>query len=140
MALEEALDLPLRQIIPLIQHRIMSDSTYFGIKTWKSPGFLDLLGNSIRTQASVIVEIGNHHGGSTLPLAHTCDCLQRGRMIGLDLSHEHIGSLVSPHRRITLIEGDACASFSRVASLFAPEDHVLVIEGSSHVREHCALH
>ena len=35
--MEESLDLTLRQLIPIIQHRIMNGSTYFGVKTLKSP-------------------------------------------------------------------------------------------------------
>src|SRR5262249_44758756 len=33
------------------------------------------------------------------------------------------------------VEGDACASFDRVAGLIKPDDHVLVIEDSSHTFE-----
>jgi cephalosporin hydroxylase len=131
--LEDALDLPLRQIIPLIQRRIMNESTYFGIETWKSPTdfwiYQELL---CELRPDVIIEIGNHRGGSTLALAHLCDCLQHGRVIGVDLSQADIAAPVSAHPRITLIEGDACASFDSVASLIRSEDEVLVIEDSSH--------
>jgi cephalosporin hydroxylase len=126
MSLEDALELPLREIIPLIQYRIMNE-------TWKSPTDFWIYQEILcELRPDVIIEIGNHRGGSTLALAHLCDCLQHGRVIGLDLSHTDIAELVSSHPRITLIEGDACVSFDRVASLLAPEDHVLVIEDSSH--------
>jgi cephalosporin hydroxylase len=131
--LEDSLHLTLAQLIPLIQHRIMNDSTYFGVKTWKSPiDFWIYQELMYELKPDVIVEIGNHSGGSTLALAHICDSLDHGRVIGLDISHAAVGAPVRNHPRITLIEGDACANFERVAKLVEPEDHVLVIEDSSH--------
>src|SRR5437667_177667 len=35
--LEDSLDLTLRQVLPVIQKRIMNESRYFEIPTWKSP-------------------------------------------------------------------------------------------------------
>jgi cephalosporin hydroxylase len=83
----------------------------------------------------VVIEIGNYCGGSTLALAHLCDCLDCGRVIGLDLSHAGVAAAVRSHPRITLVEGDACASFVRVAALVRPEEEVLVVEDSSHTFE-----
>ena len=131
--LEHSLHLTLREIIPLMQHRIMNDSTYFGVKTWKSPiDFWIYLELIYELKPDVILEIGNHSGGSTLALAHICDSLDHGRIIGLDISHASIAASVRAHRRIRLIEGDACANFNRVSKLIKPDEHVLVIEDSSH--------
>src|SRR5262249_10760636 len=134
--LESALDLTVRQIIPLLQNRIMTETTYFGIQTWKNPldfwVYQEIL---FALRPEVIIEIGNHAGGSTLALAHLCDHLGRGRVIGLDLSHAYIAPPVRQHPRITLIEGDACASFGQVASLIGPAESVLVIEDSAHTFE-----
>ena len=134
--LEESLDLPLRQIIPILQHRILTETTYFGIKTLKSPTDFWVYQEIVHeTKPDVIVEIGNYFGGSTLALAHLCDCLERGRVIGVDVSHESVPASVRNHPRVTLIEGDACGSFDQVARLIAPDEAVLVIEDSSHTYE-----
>lgn len=131
--LENSLHLTLSQIIPLMQQRIMDHSTYFGVKTWKSPIDFWIYQELIfELQPDVIVEIGNYSGGSTLALAHICDSLRRGRVIGLDLSHAHVAASVEAHPRITLIEGDARDNYKRVAKLVGRDDRVLVIEDSSH--------
>lgn len=87
------------------------------------------------TSPDFIVEIGNYLGGSTLALAHLCDCLGRGRVIGCDLSHRYISARVRDHPRVTLVEGDACRSFHRVVKLIGGDAKVLVIEDSSHTYE-----
>ena len=136
MILEDALDLTLRQVIPIIQYRIMNDTTYFGISTWKNPiDFWIYQEILYELRPDVIIEIGNYAGGSTLALAHFCDSLDHGRVIGLDLSHANVPERVRTHPRITLVEGDACASIDVVARSIGPADHVLVIEDSSHTFE-----
>ncbi len=134
--MEDSLHLTLSELIPLMQDRIMNHSTYFGVQTWKSPLdfwiYQELL---FELKPDVIVEIGNHAGGSTLALAHLCDSLNRGRIIALDLSHTAVGATVKSHPRITLIEGDACANFDRVNQLIKPDEQVLMIEDSSHTLE-----
>jgi cephalosporin hydroxylase len=134
--LEESLGLALRQLLPIIQDRIMNVSTYFGVKTLKSPTDFWVYQEIIyETRPDVIIEIGNYCGGSALALAHLCDCLGHGRVIGVDLSHANVPETVRKHARITLIEGEAVLSFDRVARLIEPEDKVLVIEDSSHTYE-----
>ncbi len=131
--LETSLDKPLRDVLPVIQERLVSESSYFGVKALKSPldswVYQELI---YEMKPDVIVEIGNKHGGGTLALAHLCDLLGRGRVIGLDVTHELISERVKKHPRITLIEGDACQNFQCVAALIDPNEHVLVIEDSSH--------
>lgn len=135
--MEESLDIPLRQILPVMQERIVNGTTYFGIQTLKNPldfwVYQELL---YQQQPDVIVEVGNRFGGSTLALAHFCDLLGKGKVIGLDITHnELVSDLVRTHPRITLIKGDACESFSQVVSLIGPQESVLVIEDSSHTYE-----
>jgi cephalosporin hydroxylase len=114
----------------------MNESTYFGVKLLKSPTDFWVYQEIIyETRPDVIIEIGNYYGGSALALAHICDCLGHGRVIGVDLSHANVQETVRRHARITLIEGDAGLSFDRVASLIEPEDKVLIIEDSSHTYE-----
>lgn len=134
--MEQNLDTPLREVLASIQAGIMTGTSYFGIQTLKSPIdawiYQEIL---FESQPDVIVEIGNYHGGSALYLAHLCDSLGKGRVIGVDLSHKAVPQQVLSHQRITLIEGDACKSFDRVNSLVLPGEKVMVIEDSAHSYE-----
>jgi cephalosporin hydroxylase len=131
--LEQSLDMTMRQVIPLMQQRIMNDTKYFGIQTWKSPIDFWIYQEIIHEiKPDVIVEIGVNAGGSTLALAHMCDLLGNGRVIAVDLNHDAIVDEVREHPRIKLVKGDACASFGKVQKLIKRRDQVLVIEDSSH--------
>jgi cephalosporin hydroxylase len=131
--MEDSLNLTLQQVIPIIQNRIMTQSRYFGIQAWKSPLDFWVYQEVLwELKPDVIIEIGNHRGGSTLALAHLCDALGSGRIVGVDISHAEVAESVRSHPRICLVEGDACAVFNRVAALIRPEESVLVIEDSSH--------
>lgn len=131
--MEESLDMPLRELLPIIQRRILERSTYCGIRTMKHPAdywvYLEIISE---TRPDVIIEIGTHHGGSSLALAHYCDALGRGRVIAVDLDLAGVPETVRRHPRITLIEGDAVQSAARVAELIGPDETALVIEDSAH--------
>ena len=131
--MENNLDMPLGDLLSIIQDRIMKQTNYFGVKAIKSPidhwVYQEII---FETKPDVIVEIGNANGGGTLSLAHICDLIDTGRIIGIDLSHKTVPGQVKKHPRITLIEGDACHCFENVESLISKEESVLVIEDSSH--------
>src|SRR5262249_37870941 len=134
--MEQNLDLPLREVLGLMQTRIMTETRYFGIQTLKCPIDFWVYQEIIcETTPDFIIEIGNYHGGSSLALAHLCDCLGRGRVIACDISQQHVPQQVRNHPRISLVEGDACESFDRVAKLIDGDANVLVIEDSSHTYE-----
>src|SRR5204863_41220 len=111
-------------------------TTYFGVPALKNPldfwVYQELL---YQLRPEVIVEVGNRYGGSTLALAHFCDLLGTGEIIGLDITHELVPEIVRTHPRITLIEGDACQSFDQVVTLIGARSNILVIEDSSHTYE-----
>jgi len=131
--MEDRLDLPTSDVLELMQTRLKEQSTYFGIRTLKSPLDFWVYQEIIFAQRpDVILEIGNLCGGSTLALAHLCDNLGHGRVIGCDIDHGKIPPVVRQHPRITLIEGDACANFARITSLIPAGSNVLAIEDSSH--------
>lgn len=131
--MEENLDMPLGRILPIIQDGIMERTTYFGVKTLKSPIDAWIYQEIVfETKPDVIVEIGNAHGGGALLLAHLCDMIGKGRIIGLDLSHKTVPESVKAHPRITFIEGDACQNFENVEHLISDDERVLVIEDSAH--------
>jgi cephalosporin hydroxylase len=134
--MEENLDMPLNQVLSLIQDRTMNKTSYFNVKTLKNPleywVYQEMI---VELSPDVIIEIGNKHGGSTLYLAHICDLLKKGKIIGVDISHDTIPEFVRSHPRINLIEGDACKKIDSVKELIAENDKVLIIEDSSHTYE-----
>jgi cephalosporin hydroxylase len=131
--LENSLELPVSEVLNIMQKRIMTETYYFGVKTLKNPldfwVYQELI---FKHQPDVIVEIGNNWGGSTLALAHTLDNIQKGRVIGIDINHSKITQIVSQHPRITLIENNAIDAFQHVKSLIEPHESVLLIEDSAH--------
>jgi cephalosporin hydroxylase len=135
-AMEDCLRLPLKEVLGVMQARILNHTTYFGIRTLKSPVdfwiYQEIL---FETRPDFVIEIGNCFGGSTLALAHLCDCLGKGQVVALDLSHEAVPELVRRHPRIHLIEGDACQSFAKVRALVPRGAGVMVIEDSAHTFE-----
>lgn len=134
--MENCLDMRLSKVLELMQHRILQESTYFGVKTLKSPTDFWVYQEIIyEYRPDVILEIGNYGGGSALALAHILDIMGHGRIIGLDISHESIPESVKQHPRITFIEGDACESVNYVSSLIRKGEKVLIIEDSAHTYE-----
>src|SRR5262245_3342699 len=95
-----------------------------------------------RVRPDVIVETGVAHGGSLIFYASLCKALDRGRVIGVDVT------IRPPNRRaieahplaghITLVEGSSTdpAVVQRVRSLVRPGETVLVVLDSCHTREH----
>jgi len=134
--MEECLDISLRAVLPVMQNRILANSSYFGIKTLKSPTDAWIYQEIIYDyKPDAIIEIGNFHGGSALMLAHLCDAIGHGKVIGLDICHDHVPQMVYDHSRITLIEGDACDEINNVKNLISPSDRLVIIEDSSHTYE-----
>jgi cephalosporin hydroxylase len=134
--MEENLDMPLKEVLEIMQARMKNESTYFGVPTIKSTTDSWIYQEIIyEMKPDVILEIGNEHGGSTLMLAHLLDLIGNGKVIGLDISHAVIHEEVKKHPRITLIEGDACGMYDEVMKHINEGDRVLVIEDSSHTYE-----
>jgi cephalosporin hydroxylase len=134
--LEESAATPLGEILPLIQDRIVNSTFYFGVRALKNPldfwVYQELIWQS---KPTLIIEVGNNFGGSTLALAHLLDLIGNGRVVAIDIDHSRIHDKVKEHPRITLIEGDACAVFDRVRAIVRPDDRILIIEDSSHTYE-----
>ncbi|MEP6808806.1 MAG: CmcI family methyltransferase [Chthoniobacterales bacterium] len=134
--LEDNLEMTMREMLPLMQARILERTTYFGIRTLKNPLDFWLYQELIhQVQPDVILEIGNFCGGSLLALAHQCDLRRCGRVIGLDIDQKQIGEIVRQHPRITLLEGDAVTNSGLVREMISPADRVLIIEDSAHTYE-----
>ena len=134
--MEELLDMPLRDVLSIVQESIITKTTYFGIGAQKSPMDAWVYQEIVyETLPDVIIEIGTARGGGTLFLAHLCDLLGKGRVIGLDISHQNVPDTVRKHPRISLVEGDACQNFEYVEKMISKDERVLVIEDSSHTYE-----
>jgi cephalosporin hydroxylase len=131
--MEQALDLPLREVLKRMQDAIMTQTTYFGVTALKNPGdawvYQEIM---FERRPDVVIEFGVNHGGGALRLAHSCDLLQHGRVIGIDISLDKVPELVRSHPRITLLEMDALAAFAEVRARVLPGERVLAIEDSSH--------
>jgi cephalosporin hydroxylase len=134
--MEDCMDWPLSRVLPVLQQRIMGGSTYHGIPTLKCPldfwVYQEILW---QTRPEFIIEIGNFRGGSALALAHACDAIGRGQIIGVDINHDAVHEQVRRHPRITLLTGDACQMFPDVEQLIAGSQGVMVIEDSAHTFE-----
>ena len=134
--MEESLQWPLSRVLSIMQERIMDGSKYHGIPTLKSPLdfwiYQEILWD---TKPEVVIEIGNYRGGSILALAHLCDALGTGRIIGVDATHDGIDPRVRAHPRVTLLTGDACESLPAVERALAGASDVMVIEDSLHTCE-----
>jgi cephalosporin hydroxylase len=134
--MEDSLEMPLKDLLRIMQDVITSKTQYFGIPTQKIPTDLWVYQEIIyKIKPDVLIEIGNFAGGSTLALAHILDNLNHGRIIAIDIDQSKIPVIVKEHPRITLIAGDACGSFEKVRGLIASKEKVLIIEDSSHEYE-----
>jgi cephalosporin hydroxylase len=131
--MEESLSKTLGEVLEVIQARVVTDSTYFGIPCQRSPMDFWIYQEIIFTlKPDVIVEIGNFCGGSALSLAHLCDHLGNGCVIAVDIDHSRLHQTAKNHPRISFINGDACEVFDKVAAKCDEAATVLVIEDSSH--------
>lgn len=130
--IEHSTNTPLKYIIQQWQDHT-GESTYFGVNAVKNPGDAWVYQEIITAmEPDVIIEVGVKHGGGALMLAHLCDLMGKGKVIGLDITLSLVHEKVKAHPRITLIEGDACSNYDKVKALIHPNDRVLVIEDSSH--------
>lgn len=133
--LEQNLNTPLKTLLKKMQEESFK-STYFGIPTIKSPlDFWIYMEIIHEIRPDVIIEIGNFKGGHALALAHALDNIGNGRIIGIDINHDDVSSVVKKHLRVQLMTGDACKSFPKVKSSIKEGEKVLIIEDSSHTYE-----
>ena len=84
------------------------------------------------TKPSMIIEIGNAYGGTTLFLANIFDAMGFGKIIGVDIDHNMVRDIT--HKRIKWITGQATSEqvFKKVKNEITNEDRIMIIEDSSH--------
>jgi cephalosporin hydroxylase len=135
-SLENRVGAPLAKTLAMMQGRIDRRTSYFGVPAQKCPVdhwvYQEIV---FETRPDVIIEIGTAWGGGLLGLAHFCDLMDHGRVIGIDIDLSRVAQVVRDHPRVTLIESDACQAFPQVASLIQPGEKVMVIEDSAHTYE-----
>jgi len=134
--LEYFLEKKLSEILPFIQQRIMRKTTWMGVPAHKHPYDFWVYQEIIYEQKpDFIIEIGNAKGGHLLALAHLCDIIDNGKVIGIDINYKFIDEKVRTHPRIILLEGDGCEMFEKVKEIINDFSNILVIEDSSHTYE-----
>lgn len=132
MHIENNTNTPLKNLILRWQDQT-GQSTYFGVQAVKNPGDAWIYQEIVTAmQPDVIIEVGVKHGGGALMMAHLCDLMGKGRVIGVDITLSLVHQTVIDHPRITLLEGDACTMFDIIKSMINPTDRVLIIEDSAH--------
>lgn len=133
--LEYWLDRPVRSLMESLQWRILDESKYLGVKTWKFPFDLWVYGELLHEDPpDLLIEVGNKFGGSALWFANLFDAMNHtGRVVAVDIDHSILHPLTS-HPRITWIEGDAVDAFEKAKALVRPHDKVMVVEDASHLQ------
>jgi len=86
---------------------------------------------------SIIIEIGNRAGGSTMMLRDflmTPDIKDAKGIIGVDINRNGLFEKARNYPDIKWVDGDGCDPdvVEQVKALISPEDRVMVIEDSSH--------
>lgn len=131
MYIEDNLDIPFKKVLSIMQKGTFN--TYFGVQAIKNPIDAWVYQEIIfEIKPDIIIEIGNHKGGGLLYLAHLCDLLGHGTVIGIDIDHSNLHSNIFNHQRIVLFTGDACSLFDTVRSFIGAGQKVLIIDDSSH--------
>lgn len=121
----------LTDVLVRMHARVMKETTYCGIETWKNPTDAWVYEEIIwKQRPEVIIEIGTWHGGHLLKLAHQCDLMDHGEVIGIDFLRAPDQAVLA-HPRITFIHGEATASAPQVHKLVGKRA-AFVIEDSGH--------
>ena len=121
----------LSDVLRRMHARVMTQTTYCGIPTLKNPTDAWIYEELIwKLRPDVIVEIGSYKGGHLLKLAHICDMIGHGEVVGVDLD-QITSERVTGHPRITLFVGDAVDHVAAIHDLVAGRP-AFVIEDSDH--------
>jgi cephalosporin hydroxylase len=123
--MEHSLELPLANVLQTMQDRLLGKSSYHGIQTLKNPIDFWIYQELIyEIRPDLIIEIGVHHGGSSLAFAH-----------GVDSIRANVDEKATSHERIEFMEGDAKELVGEIRAQTAGTQKAMVIEDSSHEYE-----
>jgi cephalosporin hydroxylase len=119
--------------------------TWFGRPIMQLPEDMIRLAEVIYTlKPDVIVETGIAHGGSLVFYASLFKAMGKGRVIGIDIDiRAHNRAAIESHELasyLTMIEGSSvdAAVVDQVKALIKPDEVVLVLLDSNHLRDHVA--
>ena len=129
--------------------RIGWDTKYVYSFTWMGRPIIQLPEDMMRIQEviyqikpDIIIETGIAHGGSLVFYAGLCKCMNRGKVIGIDVEiRPHNRKAIEKHELfeyITLVEGDSVDRkiVDGVISMVKPDENVIVILDSNHTKQH----
>lgn len=128
----------IKEYMSMMLDVIRSATSYKDVHTSKFPLDCWIFKEIIyERKPTIIVEIGNQAGGSTLMFRDylmTSNIVGAKYVIAIDISRERLSPLVKNTPNIKLITGDALDDqiISRVNELISPYDKVMVIDDSSH--------
>ena len=134
--MEDCLELPIKALLSHMSVQVC-DLSYFGVPTLKCPTDYWIYRELIyKIKPDYIVELGNAYGGSLLSMAHLCDQMNHGSLIGVDIDHSNVHTIVKRHKRIDFITNDAYEAVSEVKQRISGAERVLVIEDSLHTYDY----
>jgi cephalosporin hydroxylase len=113
-------------------------TSWLGVNALKCPADMWIYQEILhRTRPDIIVECGVRFGGSTFYLAHLCDLIGKGRVIGCDITLALVHEKVKAHARITLLEGSSTdpATVANIARQCEGK-RTMVILDSDHSEKH----
>jgi len=133
--------MPLSHYIPLAMQIQANLMTYRGVKNSKWPCDAWVYQEIIHARnPSVIIEIGNQHGASTMMFMDylTMYSDKPKCVIGVDIDHSQLYERARGYAGIIWVEGDAVRqeTVDEVAALLREDDEVMVIDDSNHEPEH----
>ncbi len=131
------LHMPMVQYLSMILNVVRLLTGYKGVHVCKMPNDLWIFQEIIaERQPTVIVEIGNQAGGSTMYLRDmlTLCVPEPTKVIGIDIDHSKLSEHVRDYPGIVWIEGDATTRgvINEARNHITADDRVMVIEDSSH--------
>jgi len=131
--------------------RVGWDTKYVYGFTWFGRPIIQLPEDLVRLQEviyavkpSLIIETGVAHGGGLIFYCSMLKAMGAGRAVGVDIEiRPHNRTAIEAHEfadRITLIEGSSVDpdTITQVAALVKPDDKVLVVLDSNHLKDHVA--
>jgi len=122
-----------KKYLDWFHHNCHFETTWLGRLAQKTPFDAWVYQEIIyETKPTVIIEIGNYDGGTTIFLANILDSLGFGKIIGIDIDHSSVSDI--SHDRIEWITGDASSEqvYEIVKEKIGKNDKVMIIEDSSH--------
>ena len=135
------LHMPMVQYLAMHLDVVRSLTSYKGVHVCKNPMDSWIFQEIIyERKPTVIIEIGNQVGGSTMMLSDYLfgsDIEDAKTVIGVDIDRSKLSEKARNYSGIKWVDGDACESeiFEKIKGMIDPQDRVMVIDDASHEYE-----